>query len=304
MKILVIGGGGQLGSKLIEQAKDKHEVYATYVTRLPKLDSAKIYKLDKTDYIEVQKVFEKVKPELVVDTAALHNVDYCETHKDEAWKINVEGTRNIAKECRKYNAKLVFISTDFVFDGKKGNYSEEDQPNPINYYGITKLEAEKTVNQTCENHVIVRPSVIYSWISEAQATSISGKPLNFAMWLIQKLLNNEEVNIVTDQYTSPTLADHLAETILKLGEQDKVGVYHVAGKNRLNRYEFSVKLAEKLSLNRDLIKPITSDKLKQIAKRPKDSSLNVSKVEKELGLKMLTIDEALDIFSRKFKVTG
>jgi len=197
-------------------------------------------------------------------------------------------------------AKIVFVSTDYIFDGAKGDYIEDDPPNPINYYGLSKLEAEKVVAQTCENHIIARPSVIYSWVPPDQRLlqSSSGKLLNFAMWLIQKLSNKEPVRIVTDQYGSPTLANSLAETLVRLSESDHTGTYHIAGKTRLSRYDFAVKIARRLGLDESLILSIATDQLRQVAKRPTDSSLNVEKIEKHLNVKMLTIDDALNTISK------
>jgi len=300
MKILVVGGGGQLGAKIVEQAKDRFEVYATYLSRKPPLNESKIFQIDKIDREDTMNLIQKLKPEVVIDTAALHNVDYCETHKDEAWSANVEGTRNVADACKRHGAKIIFISTDYVFDGVEGNYLEDDATNPLNYYGATKLEAEKLVGQTCSNYAIARPSVIYSYVPFTQRESSSGKPLNFAMWLTQKLRHGESVGIVADQYSSPTLADNLAETLLKLAESEKTGIYHTAGRTRLSRYEFAVKIAQKLNFDQRLITPITTDQLKQVAKRPMDSSLSVEKIEKDLDLRMMAIDEALDRFDRQF----
>jgi dTDP-4-dehydrorhamnose reductase len=296
LRLLIIGGGGQLGSKLAELAKDRFEVYATYLTRRPPIGGDRALPLDKRDRDRVFALFGKLRPDVVIDTGALHNVDYCETHRSEAWGVNVDGTRNLAEACEAYGAKMVFVSTDYVFDGAKGNYSEEEAPNPVNYYGLTKLEGERAVARACARYAIARPSVIYGYVPPSQGPSSSGKPLNFALWLIQKLENGEPVKIVTDQYSSPTLADSLAEALLRLAESEETGVFHIAGKSRLNRYEFALKIAEKLGLDAGLISPITTDQLKQIAKRPMDSSLNVEKVEKRLGLKMLSIDEALKRF--------
>ena len=299
MRILVIGGGGQVGTRIIEQAKNQFAVYATYQARRPPLDESKSFHVDKTNRQAVLNLFEKLEPEVAIDTAALHNVDYCETHRDEAWTVNVEGTRNVAEACKKYGSRMIFVSTDYVFDGVKGNYTEDDTTNPINHYGVTKLEAERTIAQTLSDYVIARPSVIYGYVPISQRQSSSGKPLNFAMWLAQKLRNEEPLKIVTDQYGSPTLADSLAETLLKLAQSDKTGVYHTAGGTRLNRYEFAVKIAKKLKFKATLITPIMTSQLKQAAMRPMDSSLSVEKIEIHLGLRMPTIDEALEKFKRQ-----
>jgi dTDP-4-dehydrorhamnose reductase len=300
MKVLIIGGGGQVGSKIAEQAKDRFEVCATYQTRKPPLDDSRIFRSDKTNREAIFKVFQETRPEVAIDTAALHNVDYCETHRDEAWAVNVQGTVNVAQACQKHNARMIFVSTDYVFDGTKGDYTEDDNPNPLNQYGKTKLEAENTIARICSSYAIARPSVIYSHVPPTQQESSSGKPLNFAMWLTQKLSNHEPVKIVTDQYSSPTLADHLAETLLKLAEVRKNDLFHVAGGTKLSRYELALKIAQKLNLDEKLISPIMTDQLKQLANRPMDSSLSVAKIERDLSLRMPAIDKALDQFSKQF----
>ena len=299
MRYLIIGGGGQLGSKILNRALRGHEIYATYLTRKPTIEEDRAIKLDKTNEKAVNNIMKKLTPDVIIDTAALHSVDYCETNKEEAKKVNVIGTKNVAEACKKNGAKMVFISTDYVFDGEKGNYTEDDPTNPINYYGTSKLEAETIVKNVCEDHIIARPSVIYSWIPSNQTQSSSGKPLNFAMWLSQKLERGEPVNIVSDQYSSPTLADNLADTLLVMCEKNITGLYHVAGGTRLNRYEFSVKIAEKMGYDQTFINPIETSQLKQKARRPMDSSLRVEKIEKTLNIKIPTIDEALDIFRKQ-----
>lgn len=296
MKLLVIGGGGQLGSKIIEQGRERHSLYATYLTKSPFLDSSRVYQVDKTNENSIQEVIANIKPDAVIDTAALHNVDRCETNKEEAHLVNTVGTRIIAKACKTYGAKMVFVSTDYLFDGKKGLYRETDQPTPINYYGQSKLEGEKAIKEECENFAITRTSVIFSWVSANNSQSSSGKPLNFAMWATQKLGKGEQLNIVNDQYNSPTLADSLAEVLIKICEEDIRGLYHVAGKTRINRYDFTVKLAENMGYKTSLIKPVSCSIFKQVAERPADSSLNVEKIEKTLKTPMLSIDQALTIF--------
>jgi len=301
MKILIIGGGGQLGTKIVKQAREAHSLYATYITRKPPLEETRTYQADKTERKDIHGLIRRLEPDVVIDTAAIHNVDYCETHREEAYLVNVKGTRNIAEACRSLGAKMIFVSTDYIFDGKKGLYKETDPANPVNYYGQSKLEGEKAVSEACENHVIARTSVIYSWVSASTLQSSSGKSLNFAMWLTQKLGKGELVNIVTDQYNSPTLADSLAETLIKVCEQGVTGLYHIAGKTRINRYDFTLKLANMMGYDKSLVHPINSSSLKQVAERPIDSSLNVGKIERTLSIPMLNIDEALTIFSTQAK---
>ena len=284
-----------MGFKVAELALREFETFATYNFRPIKLEGCSSFQLDKCNRDETLALIKRLKPDVVIDTAALHNVDYCETHRDEAWKVNVEGTKNVADACREVNAKMIFISTDYVFDGKKGFYSEEDPPNPLHYYAQTKLEGEKVVKEAGMDYAIARPSVIYGWNPSELAglRSSSGKSTNFAIWTINKLKKGEEINIVTDQYSSPTLADNLAEVLLVLAKSGKQGIYHTAGKTCLNRFDFAKKIAEIFELDGSLIKPVTSDVFKQVAERPKKCCLDVSKAERELKVRFLTAEEGL-----------
>jgi len=301
MKLLVIGGSGLLGYKVAKMASDEHETFLTYNYRSIQIEGCTALKLDKCDRKAVFELLERIKPDVVIDTAALHNVDYCETHPEEAWKVNVEGTRNVAEACKKVGAKIIFISTDYVFDGTKGYYTEEDTPNPLSYYAKTKLEAEKTIQSLDVNYIIARPSVIYGWNPNEVSglKSSSGKSVNFVVWALQKLEKGEEIKAVTDQYSSPTLADNLAEALLVMASSEKQGIYHTAGKDCVNRYEFTLKIAEVFGLDKSLIKPVTSEIFKQVAKRPKKCCLDVSKAEKDFGIRFLTVEEGLKLMKNQ-----
>ena len=301
MKLLVIGGSGLLGYKVAKMASNEHETFLTYNYRSIQVEGCTALKLDKCDRKAVFELLEKIKPDVVIDTAALHNVDYCETHPEEAWKVNVEGTRNVAEACKKVGAKIIFISTDYVFDGTKGYYTEEDTPNPLSYYAKTKLEAEKTIQSLDVNYIIARPSVIYGWNPNEVSglKSSSGKSVNFVVWALQKLEKGEEIKAVTDQYSSPTLADNLAEALLVMASSEKQGIYHTAGKDCVNRYEFTLKIAEVFGLDKSLIKPVTSEIFKQVAKRPKKCCLDVSKAEKDFGIRFLTVEEGLKLMKNQ-----
>jgi len=281
--MLVTGASGLLGNKIVEHAKNDYKLVPIYKTKPLHSNSLK---LDITDVAEVSNLFSRFKPTVVIHTASETNVDKCETEKVHAWKVNVEGARNIADACQKVNAKLVAISTDYVFDGEKGLYTEEDTPNPINYYGVTKLEGEKQVINYCKNYAILRTSVLYGWHPWKQ---------NFATWVINKLRQQQEINIVEDHYNTPTLADNLAEMALEVAEKDLQGLYHASGNERISRYEFAKKIAETFGLNSDLIKPVkTSQMAAWTAKRPRDSSLDTGKIRKQLKTKPLNITEGLN----------
>jgi dTDP-4-dehydrorhamnose reductase len=280
--LLVTGASGLLGNKTVAFAEQDYLVTPTDVTE-PLHPNA--VKADITDSSGVTNLFRKLKPDIVIHTASETNVDRCETEKERAWKINAEGTRNIAEACRETNAKLICISTDYVFDGEKGLYTEEDCPNPINHYGITKLEGEKHVIRNCKNYAVLRTSVLYGrhpWKQE------------FSGWIINKLKQNQEITVVDDHFNTPTLADSLARMALEVGTRDLRGIFHTSGCERISRYEFAKQIAKTFDLDSDLIKPIKMNELKAwVAKRPKDSSLSTEKIQKQLRTKPLNINEGL-----------
>ena len=194
--------------------------------------------------------FRAIKPDVVVHAASLTDVDKCETNKELAWKINVEGTKNIVEAAHVAGSFLIYISTDYVFSGEKGLYKENDKPDPINYYGVTKLKAEEIV-QTQAEYFIARPSVIYG------STPAAGK-VNFALWLIETLRKGERVKIVTDQWNTPTLNTNLAEMTLEVVERRLTGIYHLCGATRVSRLEFATSIANAFRLDPGLIDPVLS----------------------------------------------
>jgi len=289
-KLLVTGASGLLGNKIIELAQNDYVVTPVHNT---KLLHPKSLKLDITDAIKVLNLFNTLKPAIVIHTASETNVDKCETGREHAWKTNVEGTHNLADACKKIGAKLVYISTDYVFDGEKGHYKEQDEPNPINYYGFTKLEGERQIISHCRNHVILRTSVLYGWHPWKQ---------NFVTWTINALKQNKELTVVEDHYNTPTLADNLAEMALEAVQKDLQGLYHASGSQRISRYEFAKQIAKIFNLDQNLIKPIKMSQLTAwIAKRPKDSSLNTDKIQKQLKTKPLNITEGLNKMKKEAK---
>jgi len=282
MKLLVTGASGLLGNKIVKTANGNYDV--TPLHSAHPLHSGSL-KLDVTDRKQVLNLFSTLEPDVIIHTASETNVDKCEIQKENAWKINVEGTRNIAEAC-KAGAKLIYISTDYVFDGRKGDYKEDDTPNPINYYAVTKLEGEKQVIQNCENFAILRTSVLYGWHPFKR---------NFATWVTNELKQNKEITVVEDHYNTPTLADNLAEMAIEAIPKDLEGVYHACGSERIGRYEFARQIARAFDLNQNLIRPIKMEQLTAwIAKRPRDSSLNTDKIRSQLEAKPLNITEGLD----------
>ena len=204
-------------------------------------------KFDVSNKELVDEAFRRVKPDVVVHAATLTDVDKCELNKELAWKINVEGTRNIVEAAKNAGSFLIYISTDYVFNGEKGNYTELDKPDPINYYGVTKLAAEELV-KTQDEYLIGRPSVIYG------STPAAGK-VNFALWLIETLRKGEHVKIVTDQWNTPTLNTNLAEMTLEAAERRLTGIFHLCGATRVSRFEFAQLIAETFDLRQNPHRP-------------------------------------------------
>jgi len=293
MKILVTGASGLLGSKVAELTfSEGHEVYSAFNQHT--INHGSPVRMDLTDLDSCRRVFENIRPEAVVHSAALTNVDLCEVEKETAWRINVYGTELIARLCKEFNCFMVFISTDYVFNGEKGLYSEEDQPDPINYYGYTKLKAEEAVRSILNDYCIVRTSVIFG------SKPAAGK-INFALWILESLKQKRRINVVVDQINSPTLNTNLAEAILEILDRKLMGLYHIAGATPISRYDFACLLAEEFKLERELIQPTTSDKINWIAKRPKNASLNVAKAQRNLKKKPLDIRDAIRILREELK---
>jgi len=294
LKLVVTGASGLLGHKVAQLALEKgHEVYSIFKEHPTNLGTP--IKLDLTDQSQVSEIITKLKPQAIIHTAAYTNVESCEINQDMAWKVNAQATKHVATASASINSHLTYVSTDYVFDGEKGLYSEEDQPNPISYYGYTKLKGEEFVKDHAKEWCIARASVIYGW-SQAQ------KP-NFATWLINNLHQGKYVKVLTDQYVSPTFNINLAEMLLEIAERKITGILHTAGATRVSRYEFSLKLAEVFNLNTHLIKPAEMNEMLWQAKRPKDSSLNVSRANALLHRKPLKLESALESMNemRTFK---
>jgi dTDP-4-dehydrorhamnose reductase len=284
LKLLITGASGLYGSKLAQLALAKGiEVYSSDIQSLSIY--GEFVKLDISGKTQVDESFKVIKPDVVVHAATLTDVDKCETNKELAWKINVEGTKNIVEAAHDAGSFLIYISTDYVFSGEKGLYKETDKLDPINYYGVTKFKAEEIV-QTQTEYFIARPSVIYG------STPAAGK-VNFALWLIETLRKGEHVKIVTDQWNTPTLNTNLAEMTLEVVERQLTGIYHLCGTTRVSRLEFATSIANAFGLDPSLIDPVLSSQFTWSAKRPMDSSLDTSKAQKALQSKPLVMAEAL-----------
>jgi dTDP-4-dehydrorhamnose reductase len=225
-------------------------------------------------------------------TGALTHVDYCEDHKDEAWRINVGGPRAVAEEARRAGAKLVFYSTEYIFDGADGPYAEDAAPNPLNVYGRSKLEAENTIRGILEDSLILRTTVVFGWDRQSK---------NFAMQIYERVQSGSELTIPEDQVGSPTWATYLADSSVKLVEKGVRGIVNVVGKDTLPRTEFARALVKLFGGNPKLVIPVATASLRQKAARPLRGGLRTEKLRDLLGEEPMALEESLERFKRDWQ---
>jgi dTDP-4-dehydrorhamnose reductase len=282
LKILITGANGLLGSNLCKSYQDNYTIIATDIT-LPKFSFSINTILDITNDNDLDVIIRE-KPEIIIHCAAIVNVDLCEKNPSLAQRINEKGSEKIAKISKEAGSYLVHISTDAVFDGKKGDYSEKDIPNPINLYGRTKLKAEELIQKNSEQYSIVRTN-IYGWNHENK--------FSLAEWMLNKLENNEPLPAFRDIFFTPILVTDLAPCLLELKEKDFNGIIHIAGSEKCSKLEFAYNLAEVFNLDKNLIKPISYKDLKFVANRPEDISLDCSIAKSLLDTKLPNIKSGL-----------
>jgi len=283
-KILITGGSGLLGSNIAKLAASEFDVYATYNKNEVRMKDVHFFQIDLTKKEPLVKI-KQLRPDFIIHCAALTNVDYCEEHPNEAYNQNVLASINIAEIAPKNGAYLIHISTDSVFDGTKGDYKEDDIPNPINIYGKTKLEAEQKISSIHPHSCIVRTN-IYGWNKRDK--------FSLAEWMLNKLTNNEELPALKDVYFSPILVNDLVEVLFKLQEKKYEGIIHITGSETCSKLDFAYMIAEVFNLDKSLIKPVNIHELGLKASRGKNTSLNVSKAEKNLKEHLPKVKEGLE----------
>ena len=277
---MIPGAEGQLGKALQIGLTDKFNILSTtsQPTQLAK-NQRNVQKLDITDKENISNVLESFKPDIIINCAAYTNVDGSEINKDLAHQVNVEGLRNLI-QLSDINTYLIQISSDYVFDGDSGPYSEDEHTFPVNYYGKTKLEAENILRGTRRKWAIFRPNVLYS-------SDLFNKG-NFFAWVYRSLLKKDSISVVTDQISNPTFNLQFVKAIFQCIIMDFEGILHIGSDDYMSRYEFALDIAKVFGLDSALITKIDTDSLTQkvksyIAKRPLHSGLVVNKIEKELN---------------------
>jgi len=286
--ILVIGASGLIGYSLFEHFSKENSVVGTFNTH--KFDN--LIQLNLLNKDELERIIENVKPRVILLPAALTNVDYCEKEKNECWKQNVIGPLNLIQLIKNSSVKLVYYSTDYVFNGKNGPYSEEDIPHPLNIYGKSKLETETNIKQNLTNFLIIRTTVVYGWEHLRK---------NFVYSLIKSIKSGKTIKVPKDQIGTPTYVENLAEATLELVKSDKHGIYNVGGPQLLDRYSLALIIAEVFNLNQSLIIPIKTSELNQIASRPLHAGLKINKLLTSIKIKMLSPREALQHMEKNTK---
>ncbi len=296
MRILVTGSNGLLGQKLLH-------TFSTETCDLTGCDLAaesfindvphEYVCLDLTERKKVNEAIRGLEPDIIVHTAAMTGVDACELNKENCWKINVIAIDQVIRIAEKVKSSIIIISSDYVFDGESGPYREEDKPNPINYYGRSKLAAENLLRGSAVPWTIVRTVVLYG-------VGINIKS-SFLTWLLEELRAGRTVYIVNDQWSNTTLVDDLAKGIERIVLLEKRGLYHIGGSEFMTRFEFARRTAEFFGLDTDLVQPVTTEELHQPAKRPLRSGLDIEKAERDLFMSFHDLNGSLTLYSEQEK---
>jgi len=294
MKILITGANGLLGQKLVRQLTKKNISFIASskgVNRNSNCPSYKYISLDICDPKQVEKIITTLQPTHIIHTAAITNVDSCELDPSLCRKVNVTGTQLLIEQAKKINAHFQLLSTDFVFDGTTGEYSEKDQVNPLSVYGRSKVEAENLLLLgNYENYSIVRTIIVYG-IGENLSRS------NLFLWAREELSHQRTIHVVDDQFRSPTWADDLAWGCIKICIDQQRGIFHLSGETKFSIYEIALKIANFYGYPTHCIIKTYSKQLQQAAQRPPNTGFNISKANKLLGYRPKSIEETLKLLN-------
>lgn len=293
--IIITGAYSLLGSALMQTiSTENYRVITAWHNKKTVLSSKNTNTtfLDIANPVLVYETFKKFKPHIIIHAAAISDVDYCETHKEEAVRVNISGTKNILSECQHFGTKIVFISTNAVFDGTKAPYKENDIPHPIVFYGKTKHEGEELVKKSTFPYIIVRLTTMYGWQPQ-------GARLNPATWILQMLTEGKKLFMVDDHFINPLFNLSAAEAIAGIISNDHAGIFHIAGKNRVSRFELAQEIASIFKFPTTRISSVKSSFFPRLTSRPVDASLSTQKMEKLLRIKALSLKEGLIMMKRQ-----
>jgi dTDP-4-dehydrorhamnose reductase len=288
-RILIVGANGMLGQRSVEfyKALNDVELLATSVEDKFVFEGIEYIQSDISNRNEIKKIIYDFYPDYIINAAAFTNVDLSETERELAWKINVKGVEHLSEAARILDSHLIHISTDYIFDGKNGPYSENDIPNPLGYYARTKLASENALKISGSRNTILRTNVLYG-------TAKFSRP-DFVKWVVDSLRSKKQIKIVEDQINNPTFIDDLVQAINLVIELRKEGIYNIGGSEFLSRFDFTLQIAEFFKLDKSLISKIKTEELNQPARRPLKSGLITIKAQSELGYKPNTIIQTLEL---------
>lgn len=288
IRILVLGSSGLIGTSLTQMLKKSHIVFTTSHER--KNDDSSI-NLDLLSDYSIEKAFELSRPEIVINLCAIYkNLDFCEDNKKLVMSINGTSLIPISKLSNKFRSFLINLSTDYVFDGKKGNYKESDLPSPINFYGVSKYEGEKNIQEIADRYCIVRTSMVYGRNSVKKT---------LPDWILDEIRSGNELRIINDQYMTPTYLENLCKMLMEIIRSQYGGIIHLAGPERMSRYVFALKLLRVFGLSDDKLIPVESKEFSFGSKMPKDSSLNTEKAHFLLKEKPESVLTSLENYKNK-----
>ncbi len=291
MKIFITGASGKVAeaiTKILKRETDYEIVVQTtsLMTFLARsLNKIKSYEFSFTDRRRLREVLLAEKPDIIINTAAYTNVDACEDDKKGAWDVNVKPVETMVKVANKIGAKLIHFSTDYIFDGAKGPYSEYDMPNPVSYYGKSKLAADNAILGEAHNYSIIRTNVVYG-------PSTTGKN-DFVRWVMESLMSEKKIRLINGQFCNPTFTDDIAYGVLKIIEKNAKGIYNFAGADYLNRYQCGLVIAKAINIDPKLIEEQNHTEFLQKAKRPHLGGLINLKAETELGVKFCGLESGV-----------
>lgn len=296
-KILITGSNGLLGQKLVKLflGKKDYEIFAIArgENRLKNKSGYTYYNIDITEHVKLINLIHEIKPHYIIHTAAMTNVDACELHQKECYIINVEVVKTLADTCKKNNIHLIHLSTDFIFDGEKGDvYTEEDKPNPISYYGVSKLKSEKIILKADIRYTIIRTILVYGMVDNNDRS-------NIVLWVKNSIEDKKHINVVTDQFRMPTFAEDLADSCFLAIKNDALGVYNVSSNQLLSIYDIAIEVVNMFNLDKNYISPITTSSLNLPAKRPPITGFDLNKSISQLKLPSYSFTERLQVFKNQ-----
>jgi len=275
-KILITGSTGLLGEHLIHSAPTNTTLIGTFHTTEPRIHSKNVRytMLDLHNIDSIERLVKSTRPNVVIHCASLGNVDYCQTHKEEATRINTHATNAIFTACTSINAKFVFLSTNAIYNGKKPPYNELSTPDPIDHYGVTKFLAEQNLPHNSNNVLIVRLMTMYGWNNPKERN-------NPVTWLINEFKKKSDLHIVDDVYNNHLYADDAARAIWKLIDLNKFGVYNIAGPEVMSRYQLARLVASMFNFKGKIIS-VSSSYFPSLAPTPSNTSFSIAKIKKDI----------------------